>query len=166
MQNKVSKGLGYLAVALLGVLAAVAGVVSYQAGRVDFETVTGKQYRWETLEQQWVVVNYFAEWCSPCLKEIPELNHFFRTRPGDVQLFGVSYDLLSVADVQALKQKYHIEYDLIVADENTRLPVSKPQYLPATFVIGPDGTIAAELMGEISSKRLVEVLEKLKSKPL
>ncbi len=144
----------------------VAGVASWQALEHDFSTLDGDHHRWSDYEGQWVVVNYFAEWCAPCLREIPELVAFNRSAPDNTALFAVSYDPLPTARLQALKEQYQIDIPLVVPDAELVLPMQKPPYLPATFIVGPDGQVHKTLMGEVSETLLHNTLETLQSQPL
>jgi len=46
----------------------------------------------DTLKGRWVLINYWAEWCKPCLEEIPELNTFAEAHSEQVSVLGVNYD--------------------------------------------------------------------------
>ncbi len=59
-----------------GLAAAIAGFYLSLSLKSDFTTVEGQSYQWQDFKGQYLVVNYFAEWCAPCLKELPELNQF------------------------------------------------------------------------------------------
>ena len=84
---------------LLLVTAAMGGVFTYQHLQYDFETLEGRTYSWSTLKGQWVVVNYFAPWCAPCLREMPELAKFNASLPSNTKLFAVNYDLKTLSAV-------------------------------------------------------------------
>ncbi|GAC29350.1 TlpA family protein disulfide reductase [Brumicola pallidula] len=134
--------------------------VSYQlSNRYDFTTLDGSTYRFEELQGKWVVINYFAEWCAPCLREIPELNEFKALTDGkqNAVLFGVSYDAMQDHELSLLAKKYNIEFPLI-NNVKTVLPFETPKYLPATYLIRPDGTLAGQLLGEQNSKSLKQAI--------
>ena len=141
-------------------LALFAGISFAYINQTDFTTISGEQYKHSDLKDKIVIVNYFAEWCAPCLREIPELNTFYMQKPSNVALFGVSYDNLTTDQLIALKQKYNIEFDLIDAI-NTPFVFEKPQYLPATFVINKDGEMAGQLLGEQTAQGLLEAIQQL-----
>ncbi|MGB3727506.1 MAG: TlpA disulfide reductase family protein [Glaciecola sp.] len=145
-------------------LALVAGISLAYINQTDFTTISGEQYKHSDLSDKIVIVNYFAEWCAPCLREIPELNTFYKQKPSNVALFGVSYDNLTTDQLIALKQKYDIEFDLINAI-NTPFVFEKPQYLPATFVINKDGEMAGQLLGEQTAQGLLEAIQQLNQQP-
>ena len=151
---------------LVVVLAMIAGVITYQHTQPDFKTVSGQGYRWQSLEGQWIVVNYFAEWCAPCLREMPELNALSANPPENTRVFTLNYDLKSPQALSDMAAKYNIQVELIIASENTPLVVPRPSYLPATYIVGPDGEIRKALMGEVTESGLRETISALKSQPL
>ena len=146
-----------------GILALTVGI-SYQIyNRYDFGTLDGSTHSYDELKGQWVVINYFAEWCAPCLREIPELNEFHHSiKEQDIRLFGVSYDAMQDHELRILAQKYDIQFPLIT-DIETKLPFETPQYLPATYLIRPDGTVAGQLLGEQSIESLHAAIKGAKS---
>lgn len=151
-----------LLVPLVAVASMGVGVWAFQSAQYDFETLEGDKYAWSEFEGQWVVVNYFAEWCAPCLKEIPELNGFaqFAEQNEHVSLFAVSYDALSKDELTALKQRYNMSFALIDSQAPKMLN-ERPKSLPATFIITPDGNVAKQLLGEQTNEKLQQVIEAL-----
>ncbi len=146
------------------VLALIAGMLVYQSQQFDFETLSGERYEWQDMHEQWIVVNYFAEWCAPCLKEVPELNAFdewTKTQP-DVQLFAISYDPLSQDALAGIRDKYEMDFALLVPAKTHFVPIKKPQYLPATYVIKPDGSITPPLLGDQTNETLQQAIAQLK----
>ena len=81
------------ACALLPIVTIV--VILFLRGTPPFETVGGEFHTLKS--EKWTLVNYFAEWCKPCLEEIPELNALAENE--SVRVFGVSYDKLSETDI-------------------------------------------------------------------
>ena len=156
----VNKNILLIAVAIA---AMVAGIWMFQKSQFDFVTLDGDKYRWQDLQGEWVVVNYFAEWCAPCLKEIPELNAFanYAAQTENVSLFAISYDALPPEELQQIKQKYDIQFDLIDSREPKMLN-QQPQNLPATFIISPEGKVLKQLLGEQTNESLQSIISALK----
>lgn len=144
--------------ALVTLGAVASGVFVFNLFKYDFITVNGQKYKHSELQGQVLVVNYFAEWCAPCLREIPELNEYYHQAPEKVKLFAVSYDKLSQAQLLALKEKYQIEFPIISELKNPFV-FEKPSYLPATFIVKPNGELAGQLLGEQTVKSLNEAVQ-------
>lgn len=114
----------------------------------DFHTDVAGPQSWQQLEGSYVVVNYFAEWCAPCLRELPELNEFHHAYGDKVKLFGVSFDGLDNEALAALRAEYSIEFPLIQNQPLPALPFPQPNMLPATYVVTPNGEVKGPLLGE------------------
>lgn len=126
----------------------VAGLLSACSQESDVVTDQEMTFRWSQLDGKTVVVNYFAEWCTPCLRELPELNEFNEKKAENVEFIGVSFDPMSNSELAELKQRNGIEFQLALMDPAPKFPFQRPQMLPATYVIKPDGTVKGPLMGE------------------
>ncbi|MEH6636515.1 MAG: TlpA disulfide reductase family protein, partial [Halioglobus sp.] len=59
---------------------------------------TAEQANLAQLRGQWVVINYWAQWCKPCIKEIPELNELDQ-QYAKITVVGVNYDDASGQDL-------------------------------------------------------------------
>ncbi|GAA0346573.1 TlpA disulfide reductase family protein [Bowmanella denitrificans] len=150
---------------VLAVLAMLTGFSSYIWLKPDFYTLDGEAHQWRELRGQYVVINYFAEWCAPCLRELPELNRFNElVNNQQIQLFGVSFDQLEHSELASLKDKYAIAFPLIQTEPPPSLPLQRPQSLPATYIIGPDGKLIKQLMGEQHADTLLALIQALQSR--
>lgn len=143
-------------------VAVYAGISLSLSMRSDFSTLSGQSYSWQSLHDEIVVVNYFAEWCAPCLKEVPELNTFneFVQQNDKVSLFAVNFDNVNDEKLQGLKEKYNMQFNM-VSGLPEKAPFSMPKSLPATFIIGANGELIKELKGEQTAESLQAIVEGL-----
>ena len=93
---------------------------------------------------------------------MPELASFHQSLPDDTQLFAVNYDPKTKTELIDMTKKYGIAVPVIVSTSDTKLPMVKPPYLPATFIVGPDGNIKDTIMGEVTASSLHQRLNELK----
>lgn len=101
---------------------------------------------WQSLRGQWVFINYWAEWCKPCIKEIPELNQFAKHQP-QATMLGIYYDPVDSKRLESLRTKFNVEYSLLTQDPFQLLGYKRPQVLPATVVFDPQGYLRQVLIG-------------------
>lgn len=108
----------------------------------------GSRVRFEDWQGQWLIVNYWAEWCAPCRKEIPELNllHSESARTGAVVL-GVNYDGLTGDALANLATEMGIEFPVLEVDPRERWGAELPAVLPSTLIVSPDGRLSQVLVG-------------------
>ncbi|GAC18325.1 TlpA family protein disulfide reductase [Paraglaciecola arctica] len=142
-------------------LALLLGLWTQQALKVDFATLDGQGNSWSNSQGKWKVVNYFAEWCAPCLREIPELNQFYQLHNDEIDIFAVSFDPLSNEQLSALQQKYNIQFPVI--ERLNTLPWERPpNSLPTTYILDADGKVQKQLKGEQSAEKLIQTINTLK----
>ncbi len=126
-----------------------------------FFTLDGSKHSLRDFSGQWVVVNFWAEWCAPCLKEIPELNKLADSSSSpNIRVFGISYDQFSNQVLSEKVDKLGINYPVLATEPNPILPFSLPPTLPTNYIIAPDGNVALKLVGEQSYSSLMAAIEK------
>jgi len=100
---------------------------------------------WDKYRGQWVLVNYWAEWCKPCLEEIPELNEL--DKAPDIAVLGVNFDGVTGVPLVELGERMGIEFTMLASDPGPGFGWQVPMALPATFVVDPEGTLIEARFG-------------------
>lgn len=129
------------------------------------KTFAGDEFNLATQRGRWVVVNYWATWCNPCLKEIPDLDALDKARD-DVVVIGLAYEEIEKADMQAFLKEHPISYPIAVVDVySPPEDFGTPPGLPMTFLISPDGRVARKHLGPVTSRELQEEIAAVQAKP-
>ena len=139
-------------------LVALLALVGCQQQAPEFWDVEGGGHRFDELRGQPLVVNYWATWCAPCIREIPELNEFAEEQAGKVAVWGVNYDE-PVGEEQARQvAKMKITFPVFRDNPSQSLGVEVPQVLPTTLVFDAQGKLLATLVGPQTRETLMQAL--------
>lgn len=95
---------------------------------------------------QWVYVNYWAQWCKPCIKEIPELNALDADH-NDITVLGVNYDGVTGQELEQQLTSLKVGFDTLSSDPSEALGIPRPMVLPTTVIIAPSGELHSTLLG-------------------
>lgn len=112
-------------------------------GRVDHSIPTSDI---ANLRGQWVVINYWAKWCKPCIKEIPELNELDQ-HYSQVTVLGVNYDGATGEDLATQLEMLGVEFTMLTEDPAAGLGLPRPVVLPTTIILDPAGNVSETLIG-------------------
>ncbi len=124
----------------------------------DFVDTAGRGYHYADFNGRYLVINYWATWCAPCRKEIPELNELAIARSADLAIFGVNFESVSASQMADDIAKMGITFPVYVTDPSSRFQVEKPQVLPTTLIIDPDGKLQATLVGPQTAGTLLAAM--------
>lgn len=143
-----------LALALLAALPAHAAEEAAARPALRIETLDGKTFDLADHKGNWVIVNFWATWCSPCIKELPELSRFVGAHK-NVRAIGLAYEDTEVEEIKAFLTKHPVSFPIAQVDTfDPPKSLEVPRGLPTTYVIAPDGSIARKFMGPIDEAAL------------
>lgn len=106
----------------------------------------GNRIKPKDYKGQWLVVNYWAAWCKPCIEEIPELNKLLNSRD-DVSLFAVNYDGIAGNALTSQIRDFGIEYPSLLTDPSENWGYQRPSVLPTTIIFNPKGKLHSVVAG-------------------
>jgi thiol-disulfide isomerase/thioredoxin len=133
----------------------------YAAG-IEFSStdLNGKVHRLSDYKGKWVIVNYWATWCPPCLDEIPELVEFHdKHSERDAVVLGVNYESIDDDYLKTFIEEFFVSYPILRADLNRAPPFGRLYGLPTTFVVSPDGKLVETRTGSVDMKWLEAVVK-------
>ena len=124
----------------------------------DFVTSDNKKIFLDDLYGKWVVINYWADWCPPCIKEIPELNKLNAKYSDELNVFLFNFDRLEGEELNNQLRKIDAKVPSLVTDPQSIYNFTIPESLPVTFVINKKGELSNILQGPQTLEELEKVL--------
>lgn len=103
-----------------------------------------------------VLVNFWATWCVPCVKEIPSFSKVHADSGGKVAFVGLGID--NAESIASFNDRFKPSYPLLVAGavgtELARAFGNPGGALPFTVLLGPDGRILQSHLGQVDEATL------------
>ena len=147
-----SRPAAVLAVALAFAMPAQAAMPAQPTLHVT--TLDGKTFDLAAQRGKWVIVNYWATWCVPCIKEMPDISRFVAAHKNVVAI-GLAYEDSEPADIKAFLAKHPVVYPIAqVSLDQPPKDFDEPRGLPTTYLIGPDGKVAKHIVGPVTEASL------------
>jgi len=127
------------------------------ARSVDFSypDLDGKTHRLSDYRGKWVVVNYWATWCPPCLEELPELEIFHDAhKDRDALVLGLNMEDIGLQKLRDFVEEQFLSYPVLRVGSHPDLPLGRVPGLPTTFLVSPEGEVVARQVGPIDGKTI------------
>lgn len=118
-----------------------------------FEDSEGKIHRLSDYKGKWVLVNFWATWCPPCLEEIPDLISLYKER-NDVMIIGVAMDYDDKQTVMKFAEALSVNYPIVLGDREIASQLDELTMLPSTYLFDPKGKPAARKLGLLTREEI------------
>ena len=107
---------------------------------------------------KWVVVNFWATWCAPCLKEMPELSALDAMNE-HVEVIGLAYEDIDVAAMREFLASHPVVYPIAIVDVYAPpADFETPRGLPMTYLVAPGGKVAERFLGPVTAADIEQAI--------
>lgn len=125
----------------------------------ELTDMAGKQHRLADYKGKWVLVNYWATWCPPCLEEVPDLVMMYdKHKDGDLAVLGVALQYKSRQEIADFVDDMLISYPIILGDASVIRQIGSDDVLPTTFIYNPKGELVKTKRGLITRQYIESLL--------
>jgi cytochrome c biogenesis protein CcmG/thiol:disulfide interchange protein DsbE len=123
-------------------------------------TLDGGSFDLADQRGRWVVVNFFATWCIPCLEEHPQLDAFHQahTAAGDASVVSILFDD-EPDDARDVFEERGGDWPVVIDREGAVSVAYGVARVPESFLVAPDGTVVQRLVGGVTAAQLDDILE-------
>ena len=137
---------------LAGLVLALMTLIVVGAQAADFKVTdtTGKTHSLSGYKGKWVLVNYWATWCPPCLEEIPDLIALHETKKNNLVVIGVAMDYKSAKQVTDFAEGLLVTYPIVLGTPKIVSQIGPMQGLPTTYLFNPEGKMVAHQVGALT----------------
>ncbi|WP_455211531.1 TlpA family protein disulfide reductase [Kaarinaea lacus] len=129
---------------------------------VDFTLpdLDGKPRQLSEFRGKWVVVNYWATWCPPCLDEIPELVDFHEEhKDKNAVVLGVDFEDIAIPKLKTFVEDYFMSYPILHMKPGPGSELGAITGLPTSFLVSPEGKLVAKQTGPVTAKMIKDFID-------
>lgn len=121
--------------------------------------MSGIKHQLSQYKGKWLLVNYWATWCPPCLEEVPDLvNLYDHRKKKDLMVIGVVFDYKDVKEVSEYVDDMLMSYPIVLGDDSVAAQIGSAEVLPTTFIYNPQGELVKIKRGLITRQYIEKLI--------
>lgn len=136
------------------------------APSLALKDISGHRFSLSDYKGKVLLVNFWATWCAPCRKEIPDLIRLQRIHQKQgLQIIGITYPPQTAREVSRFKKRFKINYPIALGTKATKKLFTSSETLPLTVIIDRDGRVHDVIEGIMYSDEFDQKVKPLLSLP-
>ncbi|OYY94777.1 MAG: thioredoxin [Hydrogenophilales bacterium 28-61-23] len=140
-------------------LTAALALASLPAQAFSLVDSNGKTHSLSKYKGKWVLVNFWATWCPPCLEEIPDLVALHESKKNNLVVLGVAMDYRDPKEVLQYTEQMMVTYPIVLGDMKMAAQVGTISGLPTTYLYNPQGKIVAYNVGALTREAVERYIQ-------
>lgn len=121
--------------------------------------INSVKHRLADYRGKWLLVNYWATWCPPCLEEVPDLvNLYDQRRDKDLMVLGVVFEFQNIQEVEKFADDMLMSYPIVPGNERIVREIGSAAVLPTTYIFNPQGGLVKIKRGLITRQYIEELI--------
>jgi thiol-disulfide isomerase/thioredoxin len=131
-----------------------------ELGKLEvLKDIEGKEHRLANYQGKWVLINYWATWCPPCLEEVPDLVAIYDARKTkDLMVIGVVIDYKTEQEVLKFVDDMLMSYPIVLGTPKVIKAVGSSAVLPTTYIYNPQGKLVKIKKGLVTKEYLEQLM--------
>lgn len=117
----------------------------------------GAQYKLSEQKGKWVLVNFWAPWCPPCIAEMPGLDALQKQRK-DLLVIGVAVMYGKTEEVTDVIRQHSISYPIVMGNEDIASDFGEMTGMPTSFLYSPAGKLVGHHYGPLTQNEVEQAI--------
>lgn len=160
---------GFMGFLFMIALSLMTSLAQAEPQDIEFVDLEGKNVNLSDFRGQWVIVNIWATWCPPCIKEMPDLTFFHEKYKNDGAIvLGVNYENIAVEKINNFTEELMITFPIVrfkdIDLNANKTPFGPLRGLPSTYMVAPSGHIVAGRAGLVDQELLESFIKEYEAK--
>lgn len=119
----------------------------------------GKKHSLSDYKGKWLLVNFWATWCPPCLEEIPDLVMMYdKHKDKDFTVIGIAIDYKNADQIRKFAEDNLISYPLVLGDDEYIAQFGSADVLPTSYLYNPQGKLVKLHKGLITRSMIEKLI--------
>lgn len=125
----------------------------------SFTDIQGKVHQFSDYSGRWVIVNYWATYCGPCLEEVPDLVEFTKTNKHRATVLGFDAGGSEPEELEAFMQEHGVNYLVAAMQAETMSAFGRITAVPMSFIVSPEGELISRVIGVLDVHKIEQLMD-------